>query len=546
MESLLLYKIAYLATIIGSVSIFFFVIFKKDKQPFSRVYALMNLAVIVWAAGRYALLVIHDPALALLWSRILYAGSVLIYPFFLHAILLFLGITKVGRVILVVFYTNSILVFFINFADVMFGTNLFIASVEPKLFFPFYENPGTIYNFHLIQYLFIPQYALIKLAQRLFKERNEKLRGQLQYLLFSSILSFVGGNSVVFLVYGIHIIPWEIILVPFSFLTMTYAIFRYGLMNFKTFATEIFAFLILILLLTQVVLSTTILSAILRAVFFLIIVFFIYLLVRSVNKEIETRERITELAKDLAKANEHLREIEQRKSEFVSIASHQLRTPLTAIKGYASMILEGSFGALSDQAREAVEKLFKSSQRLVGLVEDFLTVSRIERGKMQFDFTTVDIKELIEGVVKDLNSDAHDKGLVLTFQVEYGSSHVVRGDLLKLKQVLSNVIDNAIKFTNRGFVRILLSYNKETKKIRIAVSDTGAGMEFNTILRLFKRFDEELSLQYKEQTGMSPGGLGLYVSNQIIKAHGGTIWAQSEGIGKGSTFFVELPSSMME
>ena len=106
--------------------------------------------------------------------------------------------------------------------------------------------------------------------------------------------------------------------------------------------------------------------------------------------------------------------------------------------------------------------------------------------------------------------------------------------------MFTNVIDNAIKFTNHGFIRVLLSRNDETKKIRIAISDTGAGMDFNTILHLFKRFDEELTSNRGKNIGMSPGGLGLYVSHQIIKAHGGNIWAQSEGVGKGSTFFVEL------
>jgi len=162
---------------------------------------------------------------------------------------------------------------------------------------------------------------------------------------------------------------------------------------------------------------------------------------------------------------------------------------------------------------------------------------------MQFDFISVDLKELIGGVVRDLELDAKDKGPALTFQIENGSLYVVRGDALKLKQVFTNIVDNAIKFTNHGFIRVLLSRNDETKKMRIAVSDTGAGMDFNTILHLFKRFDEEMTSDRGRNVGMSPGGLGLYVSHQIIKAHGGTIWAQSEGLGKGSTFFVELPES---
>lgn len=534
------YKIVYLITIFSSTIFALLIISRGATSRFNVLYALTNIAVVIWALGRYKLLLADSFNDAIFWVQFLHVGSIIVHVLFIHTILVFLGIEKKREWLLIFFYANSIFILLLNSIDFIFGTQIFIAGVEPRMIFPWVEYGTNLYNLHLVNELLIPSWAFIEMVLA-YKVSDRLKKSQLKLIMASFLLGFVGGNSVIFLIYDINILPFGVWFVPLNFLVMTFAIFRYNVISLRIIFAESAIFLILITLLVQMMFSRSIFDFISNTILVLIATLVSFMIVRGVYQEIETREKIEGLVKDLAKANEHLRQMEQQKSEFVSIASHQLRTPLTAIKGYASMILEGSFGALSEQAREAVEKLFRSSQRLVSLVEDFLTVSRIERGKMQFDFSSVDLRVLVGGVVKELEIDAHDKGPMISFQVESENSYVVRGDILKLKQVFINVIDNAIKFTNYGFIRILLSRNEETKKIRIAVSDTGVGMDFNTILHLFKRFDEEISSNRKGKIGMSPGGLGLYVSHQIVKAHNGNIWAQSQGIGKGSTFFVELP-----
>ena len=534
------YQVVLLFVVAVINAVFSYFILRGPKSPTNILFSLVTLAVSFWSINLAFFILNSDLDAALIFANFYYISAAAIPFLFFFFSVFFLNENQKLRFYHYLLISPIILLILFLFVNKNFlVTDVFNGTYGKNVHFTGYH-----YEYYILYFIFYVILAYYQLFRKFLITKTEIGTAQLKFIFVGTLISFALG------MYFNLILPalgnYEFIWLgpPFSLimiLSIGYAIARHNLFNIGVVATEVLTFFIWFLILLRMLTTESLTDKVINGFLLLFAIIFGVLLIRTIIKEVETRERIEGLVKDLAKANEHLRQMEQQKSEFVSIASHQLRTPLTAIKGYASMILEGSFGALSEQARDVVEKLFKSSQRLVGLVEDFLTVSRIERGKMQFDFTSVGLKELIGGVVKDLEIDARDKGPVLTFQIENGSLYVVRGDSLKLKQVFTNVIDNAIKFTNRGFIRVLLSRNEETKKIRIAVSDTGAGMDFNTILHLFKRFDEELTSNRGRNVGMSPGGLGLYVSHQIIKAHGGNIWAQSEGLGKGSTFFVELP-----
>lgn len=534
------YQVVLLFIVAVINAVFSYFILRGPKNPTNVLFSLVTLTVSFWSVNLAFFILNSDLNTALLFANFYYISAAAIPFLFFFFSVFFLNEKKKLRFYHYILISPIVLLILFLFFDKYFlVTNVFVDSYGKNVNFT-----GRHYEYYILYFIFYVLLAYYQLFRKFLVSKINIEIAQLKFIFLGTLLSFALGMYFNLILPAIGNYEFIWLGPPFSLimvLSIGYAIARHNLFNIGVVATEIFTFLIWFLILLRMLTTESLTDKVINGFLLLFAIIFGLLLIRTIIKEVQTREGIEGLVKDLAKANEHLRQVEQQKSEFVSIASHQLRTPLTAIKGYASMILEGSFGALSSEARGAVEKLFKSSQRLVALVEDFLTVSRIERGKMQFDFTSVDLKELIGGVVKDLEIDARDKGPVLTFQIESGSLYVVRGDALKLKQVLTNVIDNAIKFTNRGFIRVLLSRDNETKKIRIAVSDTGAGMDLKTIERLFKRFDEELSSNRNEKVGMSPGGLGLYVSHQIIKALGGKIWAQSEGVGKGSTFFIELP-----
>jgi len=266
-------------------------------------------------------------------------------------------------------------------------------------------------------------------------------------------------------------------------------------------------------------------------------------LIRSVLKEVRAREKIEELATKLEFANLRLKQLDEAKSDFLSIASHQLRTPLTAIKGYASMILEGSYGKISETTKSAVDKIFQSSQRLVLIIGDFLDISHIEQGTMQYDFAALDVRELAKGLTDEFkatieSSTDKSKALKISFEADEKENFSVNADRNKIRQVVSNLIDNSIKYTPEGFVKVSLSKVSENGNVLLKIDDSGIGISAETMPNLFKKFGRAKSLSSAYANG---SGLGLYVAKEIIKAHKGKIWAESEGEGKGSKFFVELP-----
>jgi signal transduction histidine kinase len=207
---------------------------------------------------------------------------------------------------------------------------------------------------------------------------------------------------------------------------------------------------------------------------------------------------------------------------------------MTSIKGILSMLLENFWGPLSSEQKKYLSQVYQSSERLLHLVEDLLNISRIEAGKMQFDFEPVDLEELVKEEVKEFEPQAFDKKLYLRFNKPASAMPKVKADSLKIRQVLQNLIDNSIKYTEKGGSEI--SLEKQDGTVLFAIKDTGVGLPPGQ--HLFEKFQrgQKATNQYTEGVG-----LGLYLGDKIIKAHGGKIWAESEGENKGSTFYFTLP-----
>lgn len=235
-------------------------------------------------------------------------------------------------------------------------------------------------------------------------------------------------------------------------------------------------------------------------------------------------------------ANEKLKSLDKLKTEFLSLASHQLRSPLTAIKGYTSMLLEGSFGEVGEKQREAIDRVFQSVQHLSKIVEDLLSVTKIEQGGMQYQMSSFDFEKVAREITEDLSVTAKKKGVEMTFAADSKSGYTVNGDMEKIRQVVLNLVDNSIKYTPAGSVHVGLSKDEQKKKILLSISDTGIGMTEETIESLFQKFSRGNGVK----VNMSGSGLGLYLAKQIVEAHKGRMWIESPGLNKGSTFYVEL------
>lgn len=262
------------------------------------------------------------------------------------------------------------------------------------------------------------------------------------------------------------------------------------------------------------------------------------LLVRSVRKEVEQRVEIEKLASRLQNANKRLKVLDQLKSEFVSIASHQLRSPLTSIRGYASMLLEGSFGKLPAKAQEAVTRINESSRYMAVSVEDYLNVSRIQSGNMKYELSEFDLKQTAKTIAEDLRAEGMKKGILISFRAKTDSKCVVKADIGKTRQIIQNLIDNALKYTKAGSIIVSVRDRKRPNRVFVDVTDTGIGMSKETLETIFGKFERARNANEVNVTGT---GLGLFVAQKMAEDMGGTVTAHSDGEGKGSTFTLELP-----
>lgn len=256
------------------------------------------------------------------------------------------------------------------------------------------------------------------------------------------------------------------------------------------------------------------------------------------NFNLKLQEEVKKATKDLVAANQKLEKLDEAKSEFISIASHQLRTPLTIIKGYISMMLEGSFGKLTLGETESLNKVYESNERLISLVENLLSISRIESGRLQFNYDMVQMEDLVASVYEELEKKALDKKLKFKYNKPKKKLAPLKIDEEKIRQVIMNLTDNAIKYTPKGSVTITLEAVENGRFIEFRIKDSGMGISETDIGNLFKKFSRGTgsALVHTEGTG-----LGLYVARQMIEAHGGKVWAESKGEKHGSLFCFRLP-----
>ncbi|MDI6882934.1 MAG: ATP-binding protein [Patescibacteria group bacterium] len=229
--------------------------------------------------------------------------------------------------------------------------------------------------------------------------------------------------------------------------------------------------------------------------------------------------------------------IERLKTEFVSIAAHQLRTPLSAIKWTLRMILDEDLGKVPKEQREFLEKTYQSNERMIHLINDLLNVTRIEEGRFLYNVQKEDIIKVVKRITGPLKEMAQRKGVKFEFKVPEEKLPKIDIDGEKISLALENLIENAIFYTKEGKVEVSLKFNKEKKEVQFSVKDTGIGIPQSQQKRVFTRFFRAATAIRAETEGT---GLGLFIAKNIIEAHEGKIWFESAE-GKGSNFYFTLP-----
>jgi signal transduction histidine kinase len=247
------------------------------------------------------------------------------------------------------------------------------------------------------------------------------------------------------------------------------------------------------------------------------------------------------LYRAIQNANEKLKQVDKLKDEFVSLASHELRTPMTVIKSYVWLLLEGKTGKLTEQQMKYLKISYDSTNRLIGMVNDMLNISRIESGRFTIDPKPMSIATLIQEVSSEMGSRAAELGIKLVVQEPENATPNINADSDRIKQVLINLIGNSLKFTPKDG-SITVSYYLKDSMVFVSIKDTGIGIKPEDMEKLFKKFNMVGGSSLTKQAGQG-SGLGLYLSKNLVELHKGKIWVESEGEGKGTVFTFTLPTS---
>jgi len=495
------------------------IVFLKNKGSWiNRSFGIFSLGATIWILSAYLSDLPQLSSFSLYFNRLIFAGLSLMLAGFFHFCFLFPSEKKPSKFFLNFIYSIGTILVFLSFftpfiiKGIVFkewGTDLITGPL-----FPFF-----------IGFSFICSLGVVKIFLE-YRKAASLQKIQIQYLflglfLFTLINIFIhiflpgirGGRE--FYQIGNYS---TLFLIGFT----AYAIVTRQLFDIRVILTEILVGVIAIILFIQMMVAGPLWLKILNGVVFILFCLFGYFLIKTTIKEIEMRKEVEKLS--------------QAKSEFISIASHQLRTPLTAIKGYISMVLEKSYGKPPEKMEKPLENIYASNERLIKLVNDLLNLSRLEAGKIEFNPELTSLKELVSGIIQELRINVEKKGLYIKIVKPSEPLPKIMLDRDKIRQVILNIIDNAIKYTKEGGITVNLE--KLNSEEQIKVSDTGEGMDEKEIQSLFQIFSRATAGTQLHTEG---AGIGLYVARQFVEMHGGKIWAESLGKGKGSTFIVRLP-----
>jgi len=510
-------------------------VWRSDKESrLNQLFSVMTISAIFWTVFSFLGFLSDTP-----WNSIIFykinAASVIIFlisSFYFYVIhfLEYKNFKKykiIGRLIfsfgllliLLSLFTNTII------KDVTiksWGTEIVFG--EANIFFNLYAFLVAF----LVVGLLIKKYIHLPAKEKL--KVQYFLVGTFLFTLFNIIFNIISPmvtDTVAYQHFGDYSV---IFLIGFT----AYAIVKKNLFGIKILLTEALVIIIAILLLANIVVSDSILGYAWNSALALMFLAFGYYFVKSVRARIATRKQIEKYSQSLKTANKKLKQLDKQKTEFMSFAAHQLRSPLTSVKGFASLILEGAFGKTPKKLKGAAEKIYEASEAMSDSVDDYLNISRIEQGRMEYNLEELDLYDLTQDVVEELKPTAYKKKLKLNLTSDKYKKYPARADHSKVRQVINNFLDNAIKYTPKGKVEVKVSRQKG--KIRVAIQDSGIGMSQKTIQKLFQRYSRAEDTQ-----GISGTGLGLFIARKMIEAQGGRVWAESPGENQGSTFFIELP-----
>jgi len=696
------FQASSLTTAILSFALGLFVYLGNRKDKTSQIWAVTVFFVGLWSLGLFGVTFSSTELKALFWQQLLDGAAIFVPIAFFNFVLRLLNIEEKYKKTSIFSWTVGLLVLALSF------TKYFKLGVAPKFDFDFWIVPGPLYYVFPITFAIFVSFSLVLAIKEFIKTDNAILKSQLKYVLATQVFGFFGGLTNFFPQF-INIYPVGNYFVALYLFFISYAMFKHRLFNIKVLATELIIYAIWMFLLVRIFLAQTFSDRVTDGVLLVMLIVFGVLLIRSVFKEVEQREKLEvktkylttlrdfstsiigtldfkqtiqiivngiserfgyvgallllvneeehkiypaaisqkgEISKvhtllpvplekivapfpentalsavslntgivqideklanffmgvpaevlnkiqeavgikttiaipiitkgrkvgvldifinkpkaeideeelDILKtmANEigivlvnselfkKVSELSAYKTELMSIVAHQLKNPLVVVKGYSSLVEDGTVKGMK-MYKEIFKKIKSSANKLIGTLNNILDLHHIEEGKMHYEFQKMELNKTLKEMVDDFQIVANQKNIKLTFNPAK-EEVFVNGDPYKLAQVFQNLIDNSLKYTEQGWIKVEVEKKDGSTKLTtsgsvlVVISDTGRGFTQELGNKLFQKFSRGV-----EENLILGTGLGLYICKEIVEAHNGKIWAESSGEGKGARFYVSL------
>lgn len=519
---------SHIPSIIAALVLGTLVFVKNRSQVISKLLTTLLFIFTAWAILNILLWATNRADIVMFWWSLVVIIEPVIYAFAFYLFYLFttgrypsrsynlmVGLVFIPLIVLLPTKLNLV------------GVNLFDCAAI--------EGPLALYYSYIIEALFTLSIAIAWIRRSLIiQDKTEKTK--IHYFaigLLVFLAAFTSGNIIGSLTGNWDIAQFGLFGMPIFIGFLAYLIVQYKAFNLKVFGAQALILALWLLIGSLLFVVQSDLSKIISLITLAISIGFGFTLIRSVKKEVEQRERLEKITQELAAANNKLKELDKLKDEFLSFASHDLKSPVAKMKQWASLIYDKTYST-AQQIEETAFKITTTADRAIRLVDEFLNIRKLEEGRMEYNFEEKDVVGFVSGIVSDFQPIAKQKGLELSIA---SPTHAINTkiDSIKFRQVIENIIDNSLKYTEKGFVKVAIG--EEEQSVLLTVSDSGAGIAPEVIATLFTQFRRDPNV-VKTIKGT---GLGLYIAKQIILAHKGQIWAESQGVDKGSSFFVRIP-----
>jgi len=511
----------------------FYVLKSNFKNPLNKSFSLCAFLLGLWVFLNY----LFQRSSSIMILRTIYALA----PFIILSAVLWITYLKYRQLDRKVYMTNIGLVAVnLIFAFLMFTSNKMISSVTD------YYHYTTGYLFTIFTYYIIALFLgfLIYLIFEYFKS-EQVFRRQLKLITIGMFAVVIISAIVGFILPAMGITKFNILDSPssiFFVLLGAYSIMKHELLDIKSAAIEVISYaLVVMMFIVLFILDEA--GIVLKSLLFLIILYGSYALIKNIQKELSSRKHIEKLNRQLEKDKKDLVELDRMKDEFLQMATHELNTPITAIQGRMDMAIRENMCKLDDEQKAYFQPILDQVMRLAHLSKDVLNVARIDQHRLTINPIETDIDPLISQIVSSLEIKTKEKGNSIAYIPMSRLIPKLTIDQSKIGEVVTNLINNANKFTNNG--KIAVTSKLKDDKVVISVADTGIGIEKEDQKHLFEKFYQAGRFDPKNPQEQQGSGLGLYISKNIINLHGGDMWLESDK-DKGSTFYFSLPLEYKE